>query len=137
MTGKEQFIKAAFKNYRKNKKRLSEMRFDNLRAVDYTRKKAKSKCGGFEDALAAFIDEKIAIEKAVELVDRTLYHYEVIERAHADGKALYIRCRFLQGMSFARAGIECGVGDSTATNWLKDIRETAAAVADLYALWVK
>ena len=134
MEEKEQYIKQAFKQYRMNKKLLSEMQFETLRGAGYNTAKPKQRAG-YENALAAFIDNKAAIEKAVEIVERTLYHYEIYERAYADGKAQYIRCRFVQGMGFTRAGVECGVPDSTACFWYSDIRETAAAIADLYNLW--
>lgn len=134
MEKKEQYIKQAFKQYRTNKKLLSEMQFETLRGAGYNTAKPKRR-GGYENALASFIDRKAAIEKAVEIVERTLYYYEISERANGDGKAQYIRCRFIQGMGFTRAGIECFVPESTACKWFSDIRETAAAIADLYNLW--
>ena len=134
MQNKDKMIKKAFAEYRQNKKRLSEMQFETLRGRDYNTAKTKIRTGQ-ETALVSYIDSKAAIEKAVEIVERTLYHYEIYERAYADGKAQYIRCRFVQGMGFTRAGVECGVPDSTACFWYSDIRETAAAIADLYNLW--
>lgn len=133
---KEQYIKRAFKNYYKNKQRLRELSFDTVRGIDYT--KATSKNGtpkGHEQALVCYLDEKRELEKQVEIVERTLDWYRVQERAKGCGKAEYIRHRFIKNMSFARAGIECCVGSTTASYWLNEIRETAAAIADIYTLW--
>lgn len=133
---KEQYIKRAFKNYHKNKQRLRELSFNTVRGVDYG--KATNKNGtpkGHEQALVNYLDEKRELEKQVEIVERTLAWYRVQERAKGCGKAEYIRHRFIKNMSFERAGIECSVGSTTASYWLNEIRETAAAIADIYTLW--
>ena len=135
MTEKEKYIRQAFARYRKNKKQIAEMRFEQSNSASPPATKSRKNSNGYENALIGYIDKKLKLEKACEIVERTLYHYEVYERANGDGKAQYIRCRFLQGMSFALAGVECELAESTACFWLEDIRTTATAIAETYNLW--
>ena len=136
MMDKEKYLKNAFKAYRANKKRLREMSFDGMKKTNYgATSRPTGTPKGYEQALVSYLDEKAAIEKQVEIVERTLEYYEVRERAFCDGKAKYIRCRYLKGYNTIRTTIECNISEGTFCNWCRDIMDTAAAVADMYTLW--
>ena len=75
---KEKYIKSAFKEYNKNKKRLKEISFDDLRGVDYTRQRNKNATPtGSENAIVDYLDEKQEFEKKVAIVDKCLWYYQL------------------------------------------------------------
>lgn len=138
MTDKEKYIKRVFKNYKYNKSRLRELSFDDLRGIDYTKThNTNGTHKGNEQALVSYIDEKRKLEKQVDIVERTLAHYRIKEIAHCDYRADIIRYRYIKGRSFTIAAVECNLSESTFTHAIRDIMETATAIADIYSLWTE
>ncbi len=135
MTDKEKYIKKAFQHYNENKKRLNSLSYDGLKAVDYSRQQTKAVARSDDYALIKYVDEKQKLLKAVAVVDRTLDYYDIRAKAFADGKATYIRFRWVKKMSYEHAAIECNIPSSTACYWLKEIREVAYTICDIYKLW--
>ena len=137
MLDKEKYLKRVFKNYKDNKRRLRELSFDEVRAVDYS--KTRSTGGapkGTEKALVSYLDEKRKLEKQVDIVERTYSHYRIKEIAYCDSRAKYIHCRYIKGNKTIKTIMECCISESTSNNWVRQIMETAAAIADIYSLWV-
>ena len=138
MVEKEKYLKRVFKAYKDNKRRLRELSFDGARGIDYTKtRSAKGAPKGNEQALVSYIDEKRKLEKQVDIVERTYSHYHIKEMAVCDGRAKYIHCRYIKGNKTIKTIMECCISESTSTNWVKDIMETAAAIADIYSLWTE
>ena len=138
MLDKEKYIKRVFKSYKDNKRRLRELSFDEVRAVDYSKTRSTSGAPkGTEEALVSYIDEKRKLEKQVDIVERTLEYYRIDEKAKCSGYANIIRWRYIKGYSYNRAIIECNLPESTMNFAIRGIMETAAAIADIYSLWTE
>lgn len=133
MLNKQKFIKNAFKRYKEHKTRLRKMSFDGLRAVDYSRTRtSKSKTKGQESAIVHYLDEKAAIEKQIEIVDRVLWFYELDDSP----KHGYIVARWVKGFPAYRAAMECYISESTGHLWAKEIWQVGERAADMFNLWV-
>ena len=138
MLDKEKYLKRVFKSYKDNKRRLRELSFDEVRAVDYSKTRSTSGAPkGTEEALVSYIDEKRKLEKQVDIVERTLEYYRIEEKSKGLGKANFIHWRYVKGVKFCRAFMECNVSESTGFYWVRDIMQTAQAIADIYSLWTE
>lgn len=132
MTDKERYIKQAFKHYNENRKRLKELSFESVRAVDYTQPRfSKGAPKGDEGRLVSFLNLKTGLEKQIAIVDKVLLFYEM----EGGGKDEYIRLRWLKGHSTVSTALNCFISEKTARRWEKEIFERAARAADLFNLW--
>ena len=132
MTEKEKYIKAAFKNYNDNKKRLQSISYESLHAIDYTKQRTKtSRATTGNKRLLNYIDLKQKLEKQIELVERVLWFYQLENL----GKDEYIIQRYFKGKLLYRVAMDINLSESTLHNWERDIRETAARCADCFGLW--
>lgn len=132
MTEKEKYIKNAFKNYKLNKKKLRNVSFDGLHAIDCTKvKTGKNTSNGQENAIVSFLDEKARIEKEIKIVEHVLWFYEL----DGGGKREYIVSRWIKGFPNHRAAMDCYISEATGYLWTKEILQVGIRAADLYNLW--
>lgn len=133
MTDKELYIKQAFKRYRENKKALGQMSFYSVRAVDYTKMHVKTNATDkTENAIIAHIDRKREIEKQIEIVERTIWFYELDED---NGKVEYIKSRWFKRSPAYRAAMDCFISYGASCRWAKDILSVAQRAADMFKLY--
>lgn len=138
MTEKERYIKQAFKNYNENKKRLKELSFDCLRAVDYSRPcVSRSEPQSNENEIIRRLNRKQKFENQVQIVDKTIEFFKIQKTATGEqhGQCDYIQARFIWGKGQVAAAMDCYVCERTGRRWLKEIYQTAAVIADTYGLW--
>lgn len=137
------WVRRAFFNYNINKSRLSQLKSDYEHCEmpgtgSGGNGVGKSSENGVEKSVLHYLSEREKLERAVksceaqiELVDKTLQHFKVEEGAKGKQHKRYIECRFVKGMSYRRAAIECEVPESTAGYWLEEIYTTAETIAQI------
>lgn len=144
------YIRKAFQMYVTHKNQLcvweqelKELPIPGQSGLDYSHEKV-SNCGnnGVEAQFVNYaerVDELIkkinAVKKQVELVHRTIEHFKVEYDAKGRMHYKYICARWLRGMSFYRAAIECDIAESTASFWVEEIYTIAEAIAEEYSLF--
>ena len=140
---KRKWIKSAFQCYYKNKARLPQLK------VDYAKIPipfggggggggGSSSENGVEKSVLHYLADRERMERAIKdcenkiaVVEKTLQHFSVEEAAKGKRHRKYIECRFLRGMSYTRAAIECGISESTAGYWVEEIYTVAYAIAEI------
>lgn len=135
LTGKEKYIALCFEYYNLNKRRLNtiELTFDGLKSVDTTRiavTTSHDRDVG-ERMLVGKMDEKTTLAAQIQIVEKTIEHYEIEDKL----KAEYIRLRFVKDFAHYQAAAKLGVADRTCFRWLDSILTTAQRIADYYNLW--
>ena len=132
MTEKEKYLKKVFRAYNNNKKRLKEISFNAVSGVDFSKQRTSTGIPkGNEHALVSYLDEKTAIEKQIELVERVLWFY----RIEGKGRDEYIKLRYMKNMKCYRVEMELFVSHSTIMAWEKEIIKKAELCADMLGLW--
>ena len=133
MTDKETYIKQAFKRYRENKKALGQMSFYSVRAVDYTKMHVKTNATDkTENAIIAHLDRKREIEKQIEIVEWTIWFYE-LDNEH--GKVEYIKSRWFKRLPLYRVAMDCFISHGASVKWGKDILAVGKRAADMFNLY--
>lgn len=150
MEDKRAYVKKAFQMYQTNKNTLF-WKEQELKAVpvpgeggvDYS--KISVQCGNgngieeqfakYADKRAALIEQITALRKKIELVRRTIEHFEVEHKAKGKRHYEYIQQRWLMRRSYRHAAIECGISERTSSLWIEEILIVAQAIAETYELF--
>lgn len=144
------YIRKAFQMYVAHKQQLfaweqelKEIPIPGQSGLDYSHESVSS--GGNNGVEAQFVNytqqvenlrKKICeVKKQVEIVRMTIEHYKVESRAKGKNHYKYICARWLRGMSFCRAAIECDIPERTASFWVEEIYTVAEAIAEEYDLF--
>lgn len=150
MDEKRTYIRKAFQMYITHKNQLSvwsqELKtipIPGQSGLDYSHESVSSGNGnGVEAQFANYAQRseelraKIAsVSKQVELVRRTIEHFKLEYKAKGKKHYEYICARWLKGMSYQRAAIECDVSDRTSDFWIEEIFTLAEAIADEHNLF--
>jgi hypothetical protein len=150
MTDRRSYIKKAFQRYIDNKSALERMK-DELNSLpipgqsglDYSKESVAGSGGnGVEGQFAQYVDKRQALiykitctEHDIEIVWRTIEYFKVEKKAKGKRHFDYICARWLRGMSFCRAAIECDIPERTASFWVEEIYTVAEAIAEEYDLF--
>lgn len=140
------YIKEAFRLYQLNKKQLKRLEEEikniaipGASGVDYSRPVVAQ--GSYEnftekqvvqfiDKHSELVEQAKAIKKKVELVRLTIAHFEIEKHAKGKKHYKYICERWLRGLSYRRAAIECEVSERTADYWIEEIYTIAEAIGE-------
>ena len=133
MTEKELYIKRIFEQYKENKEYLKTMNIDGLRGVDYTKIRVSgTRANGMENHIVAMLEQKMAIEKQISLVDKII---DYITENKDGAMAKFLELRFKKGQYVWQSAQQIGISERTANRWLKDVCTIGAVVADCFNLW--
>ena len=146
MSDKRKWIKSAFQGYYNNKIKLPQLKADyekipipGLGCGDPTQPYVHSGTNnGTEKSVLQYLVDRERIERAIRecenkiaVVDKTLRHFSVEEAAKGKKHRKYIEYRFLRGMSYTRAAVECGIAERTSDFVLEEIMTVAYAIAEM------
>lgn len=147
---KRAYVRKAFQMYQTNKNALfwKEQELKSIPvpgegAIDYSKISVQGGGGnGTEEQFAKYADKRAelcteitALKKKIEIVKRTIEHFEVECKAKGKRHYEYIRQRWIMRRSYRRAAIECGIAESTAGFWIEEIFTVALAIAETYELF--
>lgn len=140
MTEKEKraYIKSAFQNYVRNKKKLEIINCPVLGGACSLRPSVVSdkSQNTVENTLIRYIDEKEEIERKIEIVKRTIEHYRIEDKKHGgEGKEKYIINRWINLHGYRSAAYRSHIAESTANYWIQEIFYTAQIIAEEYKLF--
>lgn len=138
------WVRRAFFNYKNNKVRLVKLKSD-YDSCEIPSVGGCNGCGtsgshenGAEKSVIHYLAERERLERAVKscelqiaLVNKTLYHFAVEEGAEGTRHKRYIECRFLRGMSYRRAAVECELAERTSDRVISRIFDTAEMIAEI------
>ena len=143
---KQKWVKSAFHGYYRNKERLPDLKdtFDKISVPGFGGKYlnqpyVKSSAGnGVEKSILQYLFDRERIEKAISdcerkisLVEKTIQHFSIEEAAKGKKHRQYIEYRFIRGMSYTRAAIECGLRERTSDFVIDEIMTVAYAIAEM------
>ena len=140
---KRKWVKTAFHRYYANKARLLQLKEDyervSIPGVGGGGGSGAHSCeNGVEKSVLHYLADRERFarlikdcENQIALVEKTLRHFAVEEQAKAKRHAQYIRCRFIQRMSYTRAAVECGLAERTSDFVLEEIMTVAYAIAEM------
>lgn len=140
---KRKWVKTAFHRYYANKARVLQLKEDyervSIPGVGGGGGSGAHSCeNGVEKSVLHYLADRERFarlikdcENQIALVEKTLRHFSVEERARGRRHTKYIRCRFMQKMSYTRAAVECEIAESTAALWLEEILNVAYAIAEM------
>ena len=144
LTDKRKWVRKAFMCYKSNRSRLPALKelYERVELPGVGGGGASTTAptggNGVERSMVHYLAEREKYEKAIKecenkikLVDMTLKHFEVEEQAKGKKHSKYIRCRFLQGMSYARAAVECDLRERTSDFVIEEIMTVAYAIAEI------
>lgn len=150
VNARRKWVRRAFTNYNLNKSKLSQLKSDYANCEIPTTGSGGGGGGthgnenGVEKSVLHYLAQREKLERAVKscerqiaLVDKTLHYFTVEECAEGTRYKHYIECRFLRGMSYTRAAVECEVAERTADRLVNRIFDTAEAIAEIegYLQW--
>ena len=150
MDDKRAYVKKAFQMYQTNKttlfwkeQELKAIPVPGEGGVDYSKISVQGGNGnGTEEQFAKYADDRAALieqittlRKKIELVQRTISHFEIESRAKGKRHYEYIQQRWLMRRSFRHAAVECGIAESTAIFWIEEIYTVAEAIGQTYELF--
>ena len=138
------WVRRAFFNYKNNKVRLVRLKSD-YDSCEIPSVGGGNGCGtsgsnenGAEKSMLHYLAERERLERAVKscewqiaLVDKTLEHFAVEDDAEGTRYKRYIECRFLRGMSYHRAAVECELAERTSDRVISRIFDRAEAIAEI------
>lgn len=140
---KRKWIKSAFHSYYKNKVRLPQLKSDYAKIpIPFggggSGGGGASSENGVEKSVLHYLADRERMERAIKdcenkisLVEKTLQHFTVEEAAKGKRHRKYIECRFLRGMSYTRAAVECEIAERTSDLWQEEIFNVAEAIAEI------
>lgn len=150
VNARRKWVRRAFTNYNLNKSRLLQLKSDYANCEIPTTGSGGGGGGthgnenGVEKSVLHYLAQREKLERAVKscerqiaLVEKTLYHFAVEEGAEGTRHKQYIECRFIRGMSYKRAAVECEVAERTADRLANRIFDRAEAIAEIegYLQW--
>ena len=150
MNERREYIRKSFQMYLTNKNQLfwwehelKEIAIPGASGVDYSKESVSSGGGNSVEAQFASYADKVAelgtkiekVRKQIELVRRTIEHFKLEYKAKGKKLYQYICARWLRGMSYQRAAIECDISDRTSDFWMEEIFTLAEAIADEHNLF--
>ena len=150
MNEKRAYIKKSFQMYVTHKQQLfaweqelKQLPIPGQSGLDYSHESVSSGNGNGVEAQFAKYAERVdeltkkinAVKKQVEIVRRTIEHFQIESKGKGKNHYRYICARWLQRQSFRRAAVECGIAESTAIFWIEEIYTIAEAIAELYELF--
>lgn len=150
MEDKRAYVKKAFQMYQTNKttlfwkeQELKAIPVPGEGGVDYSKISVQGGNGNgteeqfakYADDRAALIEQITALRKKIELVQRTISHFEIESRAKGKRHYEYIQQRWLMRRSYRRAAIECGIAERTADFWIEEVFTVALAIGETYELF--
>lgn len=142
---KRKWVKDAFCRYwryvatvAKCKEELQDVELPAPGGTNYSAAGGRVGGNGQERKVLSYLEKKeeiqarmnVALAK-IDTVRKTIKHFAVEETAKGKLHRKYIECRFVKGMGYQRAAIECGIAESTGAFWLTEILEVAVAIAEM------
>lgn len=140
---KRKWIRAAFWGYKANKTRLPflEKQYEEIPMPTPGggfSSSGKAGGNGVEKSMMHYLFERNELERLIQecknkisLVEKTVSHLEVEDYAKGRRYSAYLRCRFMRGMSYTAAAVECEIPERTAGYWLAEIMNVAYAIAEM------
>ena len=120
-------IESLFRNYKANKKALREdYDFPSVSGVDFSRISIKSDKSRNvqEDKIINYADKKTKLYAQVYIVDEVIHWFEL----EGHGRERFIMKFMINGCSWIKAEMECGISHGTLSYWRRDALEKAEAV---------
>ena len=142
---KRKWVKDAFFGYwrycealKECEKQMQDVDMPAPGGTNYSAAGGRASGNGQERKVLAYIEKReeiqarmnVALAK-IDTVSKTIRHFAIEETAKGKLHRKYIDCRFIKGMGYQRAAIECGITDRTGAFWLTEIFEVAVAIAEI------
>ena len=147
---KRAYIKKAFQMYQTNKtslfwkeQELKEIPAPGEGGVDYSKISVQSGGGnGTEEQFIRYVDKRTGLlaeieqlKKKIELVKRTIEHFEIERKAKGKRYYEYIQQRWLMRRSYKRSAVELGIAERTSDFWVEEIFTMAEAIGEMFELF--
>ena len=147
---KRVYVRKAFQMYQTNKntlfwkeQELKEMPAPGGGGVDYSKISVQGGAGnGTEEQFIRYVDKRTGLleeitqlKKKIELVKRTIEHFEIERKAKGKRYYEYIQQRWLMRRSYKRSAVELGIAERTSDFWVEEIFTMAEAIGEMFELF--